>query len=162
MEIPPVIYTSDKAMIVRHCMEILQKQCRYFHRYSWVEQANKIYGRIWAVALGSVLLWGKPFCQHPGDTVTFQHHSEVCDSALPQWPWWPWRKFFVCLDGGKASSSIKWHSTSRRLNPITQFLTSGNLFWDFFLPESQSKTLHDCMFSSSWFSLYLENTVTKC
>lgn len=46
MEIPPVIYTSDKAMAVRHCMEIQQKQCRYFHRYSGVEKAGKTYCRI--------------------------------------------------------------------------------------------------------------------
>lgn len=88
-------------------------------------------------------------------------HRQVCGSAIPQWPWWPWRKSFVCLGRGKASSSIKWHSSSRRLNAITQFLSSGNLFWDFFLPESQSKTLHNCMFSSSWFHLCLEKTVIK-
>lgn len=41
-EIPPVIYTFDKGMIVRHCMEIQQKQCRYIHRYPRVEQASKI------------------------------------------------------------------------------------------------------------------------
>lgn len=46
MEIPPVIHTSDKAMIVKHLMEIQQKPYRYFHRYPWVKQAGKIYCRI--------------------------------------------------------------------------------------------------------------------
>lgn len=116
MEIPPVIYKSDKKPAVRQCMEIQQKQCMYIHRYPWVEQAGKIYCRIWVGTLGSIQLWGKSFCQYPGDTVTFQRHSQVCDSALPQWLWWPRSKFFVCLGGGKASSSMKWLSMSRTLN----------------------------------------------
>lgn len=63
MEIPPLIYTMwQKAVIVRQCMEIQQEQCRYIHRYPWVEQAGKIYCRIWLGALGSVQSRGKSFC----------------------------------------------------------------------------------------------------
>lgn len=127
MEIPPVIYRSDKAMIVRHCTEIQQKQWRYFHGGS---QGEQTYSRVWAGALGSELLWGKPFCQHPGDAATFQHHSQACDCS-PTVTLVALEKVLcmsvLCisikspqdiLDGGEASSGIKWHSTSRRLNSI--------------------------------------------
>lgn len=139
MEIPPVIYTSDKAMIVMHCTEIQQKQCRYFHRYPRVEKPGKIYCRMWVGVLESVLLWGKPFCHHPGDAVTLQHHSQVCDSALPQRLWWPWRKFFVSGLGERLiKHKVTQHEQKTQLNSTTQFLSSGKFFWDFSLPGSKS------------------------
>lgn len=135
-----MIYTSDKAMAVRHCLEIQQKLCRYFHRYSGVEQLlQNLSG-----AFGSAAV-GKPFVNIQGML------SPSSRSVTPQWLWWPWRKFFVCLDGGKGflKHKVTQHEQKTQLNPITQLLNSGNLFWDSFLPKSQSKTLHHCMFSTS-------------
>lgn len=106
------------------------------------------YCRIWVGPLG-LLLWGKPFVNIQGML------SPSSRSVTPQWLWWPWRKFFVCLDGGKGflKHKVTQHEQKTQLNPITQLLNSGNLFWDSFLPKSQSKTLHHCMFSTSWFHL---------
>lgn len=106
------------------------------------------YCRIWGGALGSVLLWGKLLstsracCHLPAGLWLHSGLGGPGESSL-----------YVWMGEGFLKHKVTQHEQKTQLNPITQLLNSGNLFWDFFLPKSQSKTLHHCMFSTSWFHL---------